>query len=441
MTAISSCIVFLVVIINFFLLDSNIYQGVKVEGMNLSGYNHEDATQLLKVWQEERRNRILRLDFGGKTFQLVASTIDFNVDISDALDAAWHYGRKGTWWERIKKIRDAHENGHNIFIGVTYDEVKLNHIIEQWQSEIERPAHNATFSMMTGKITPEELGYRLEVDVLRPLILQSLIADEDTILTLPVTTLYPKVTNEDLAHTGIHKALSVYTTIFNSQDANRASNIKLAVGKVNGYLLQPGEKFSFNEIVGPREKSSGFKEAMEIMDGEFVPGVGGGICQLSSTLYNAVILANLHVIERYNHSKALSYVPLGRDATVAFGVLDFKFANDTLRPLMIVAETHENELTVGIFGEQALLEKVEIIAKDQEEIMPTIIKEPDNSLYLGETKLERLGKPGVALTIMRVVRLHGKVIKQELLSKDIYPAEDSLLKVGTKLLPFIVKDQ
>lgn len=443
MTAISSCIVILLllVLIMYSLLYSKIYQGVWVEGMDLSGYSREDATQLLTVWQGERHNKVMMLNFGETTFQLEASSIDLDVDILGALDAAWSYGREGSWWQRIKKIRDAKENGYNISLALTYDEMKLNHLIEQWQKKIERPPRNATISMTTGRHIPDQQGYRLEVDAVRPLLLQSFIKSEETAVTLPVTTLYPEVTADDLVRMGIHEALSVYTTVFNSQDVNRVANIKLAAGKVNGHIIYPGEIFSFNDIVGPREKSYGFKEAMEIVDGEFALGIGGGICQLSSTLYNAVILANLDIVERYNHSKALSYVPLGRDATVAFGTLDFKFINNTLSPLMIMAEVADNELMVGIFGQQAIIEKVEIIVKNQEKIPPAIRKEQDDSLYLGEIKLEKQGKPGLNLTIMRVVRLKGQIIKQEILSKDCYPAEDTLLKVGTKSPPFVDKFQ
>lgn len=419
------------------LLYSKIYQGVRVEGVDLSGYSREDATQLLTTWQKECHNKKIILKFGEVKFQLEASSIDFDIDILSALNDVWRYGREGSWLQRIKKIRDAKENNYDISISITYDEMKLNHFIEQCQKKIENLPRNATISMTTGKLIPEQQGCRVDVDTMRTLLLQSLIKNEDAVVTLPVTILYPKVTADSLARMGIHEALSVYTTVFNSQDVNRVTNIKLAASKANGHIIYPGEVFSFNDIVGPREKSYGFKEAMEIVDGEFALGIGGGICQLSSTLYNAVILANLDIVERYNHSKALSYVPLGRDATVVFGTLDFKFVNNTPRPLMIITEVNKNELMVGIFGQQAIKEKVEIIVKNQEQIPPIISKEQDDDLYLGETKLEKQGKPGIALTIMRVVRLKGQIIKQEILSKDCYPAEDTLLKVGTKKPPFV----
>lgn len=438
MTAISSCIVigiFLAVMMPS-LLNPKIYQGVRIEGADLSGCSQEDAAKLLKIWQDKRHNQVIMLNLGERIFKLEAKDIDFDVDVQNALTDSWNYGRDGSWWQRLKKIREAEENGYYIPVGVTYNEIKLNRLLEEWQNQIERPARNATLSMATGGVVSEQQGYKLEINELRTLILQSFLQSEDTVVNFPLTILEPGVTADSLMCMNIHELLSAYTTVFNHQDINRSTNIKLAASKVNGQIIYPGATFSFNDTVGPREKSYGFKEAMEIVDGEFVPGVGGGICQLSSTLYNAVILANLDIVERYNHSKVLSYVPVGRDATVVFGILDFKFINNTASPLMIAAEVNEDRLMVGVFGQQSLTDKIEIITKNQKKILPVIRKEQNDNLYVGETKLEKEGKEGISITVIRIVRLKGKIIKQEILSNDCYPAEDALLKVGTKTPPF-----
>lgn len=442
MTAASSAIIISLSVI--FLMPPlsypNVYQGVKVEGVDLSGRSREEATQLLKSWQKKRSDQYITLYYGDMVFKLDAASIDFDFDINAAIDAAWNYGRDGSWWERLSKIRSAEQNGYNIPLGTRYNEVKLNHLIEQWQGMIERPARNAALSLTTGGLIPEQQGCRLESDALRPLVLHAFMKGEDNALALPVTTIYPEVTADDIASTGIREALSVYTTTFNSQDANRTANIKLAARKANGHIIYPGKVFSFNEVVGPREEVYGFKEALEIVDGEFVPGIGGGICQLSSTLYNAVILANLDIVERYNHSKPLSYVPLGRDATVAFGVLDFKFTNNTPGPLMIMAEVTGNKLMVGIFGKNHIAETVEIMSIKQEPIPPETIKKPDDTLYVGETKIEKQGKSGPAVIVVRIVRSQGQEIKREVLSKDRYLPEDTIVKVGTQIPPFVRED-
>lgn len=438
MTAISSCIVIgvFLAVIRPSVLNPKIYQGVRIEGVDLSGCSQEDAAKLLKIWQEERHNQVMMLKLGERIFKLEATDIDLDFDVQNALAASWNYGRDGSWWQRLKKIRDARDNGYYISVGVMYNEIKLNRLLEEWKNQLDRPARNATISMETGEVVSEQQGYQLDINELRTLILQSFLQSEGTVVNFPLTILEPEVTTNSLMRMNIHELISSYTTAFNQQDINRSTNIKLAASKVNGQIVYPGATFSFNDNVGPRDKSSGFKEAMEIVDGEFVTGVGGGICQLSSTLYNAAILANLYIAERYNHSKALSYVPVGRDATVVFGILDFKFINNTASPLMIAAQVNGDQLMVGIFGQQSLAEKVEIITKNQKTILPVLRKEQDNSLYVGETKLEKEGKAGISVVVIRLVRLKGQTIKQEILSTDCYPAEDTLLKVGTKIPPF-----
>jgi vancomycin resistance protein YoaR len=209
-----------------------------------------------------------------------------------------------------------------------------------------------------------------------------------------------------------------------------------AARRINGYILYPGQVFSFNQVVGPRDREHGFKEALEIVDGEFVPGIGGGVCQVSSTLYNAVLLANLAIVERTNHSKPLGYVGLGRDATVAYGALDFKFANDTGAPVVILAEAAKNRLTVGIVGREPLTVAVEIVAADRQVILPAVVKKQDPELYLGETRVDRQGKPGYEVTTLRVVRTGGREIRREVLARDRYQPENTVVKVGARLPPF-----
>jgi len=423
------------------LSNPNIYKGISVEGVDMSGRSREEVAQLLSVWQNKHHDKNIVLSYGEMVFRVNAANIDFDIDVDAALDAAFSYGRDGSWWERVSKIQTAAQNGYNIPLRAKYDEVKLDVLIEHWQGMIERPASNATLSMLTSDLIPEKQGCRLETDTLRPLVLDAFIKSEDNVVALPVTTLYPEVTVVDMVRSGISQALSVYTTAFNNQDINRTANIKLAAGKANGHIIYPGKIFSFNEIVGPREKVYGFKEAIEIADGEFILGIGGGICQLSSTLYNVAILANLDIVERYNHSKPLSYVPLGRDATVTFDALDFKFANNTSMPLMIMAEVNDNKLMVGIFGQSPIAESVEIMSVEQELIPPGITKKQDDTLYLGEFKIEKQGKPGYAVTTIRVVRSGGQEVKREVLSKDRYLPDNTIIKVGTQIPPFARESQ
>lgn len=421
---------------------SKVYKGAIIEGVDVSGYNREEVVELLSAWQSQYHNKSIVVQHGDTKFKVDAANIELHVDVNATLDEVWNYGRRGTWWERLKIIKTGWKEGYPISLAIKYNENKLNSLVDQWKSKIDRPARNAVFNLWTGAVVPHEQGYTLEDDILRPLILETFKkSDSNNKIILPVKVIDPKITVDDLTNAGIHEMVSSYTTTFKSEDINRTDNIKLAALKTNGTILYPGTIFSFNEVVGPREKEYGFKEALEIVDGEFVPGIGGGICQVSSTLYNAVLLANLNIVERYNHSKPLSYVPLGRDATVAYNALDFKFVNNTTEPLLIVAEVEGNKLVVGILGQRSLAETVEIKNENREKIPPTIVKKEDANLYIGETMVGQEGNPGYKVTTVRVVWLKGRQISREVLSKDVYLGEDTIVKVGTKIPPSMEKDK
>jgi vancomycin resistance protein YoaR len=317
----------------FFLFSSSyskVYKGAMIEGVDVSGYNREEVVQLLSAWQKQYHNKTIILQYGDTKFKVDAASIDLDIDINATADEVWNYGRRGSWWERLEIIKTGWKEGYPISLVIKYNQNKLNSLVDHWKEKIDRPSRNAVFDLWTGTIIPHEQGYTLEDDILRPQLLETFKkSDSNNTILLPVKAINPKITVDNLTNAGIHEMLSSYTTVFKNEDANRTDNIKLAALKTNGTLLYPGSIFSFNEIVGPREKECGFKEALEIVDGEFVPGIGGGICQVSSTLYNAVLLANLDIVERSNHSRPLSYVPLGQDATVAYDALDFKFSNNT----------------------------------------------------------------------------------------------------------------
>lgn len=420
------------------LYGSKVYAGIMLEGVEVGGRTKDEVAQLLQVWQKEQQAKAIDIYYGETMFKVDAKSIDFDLDVDSTVEEVWSVGRRGTVWEKIKNIYLADYQGYRIPLRVKYNENKLVEMMDTWKETVDRPPRNATLSLLTGGIVPQEQGRKLEVEALRPLVLQALKKPDVTSVALPVTPLYPAITVSDISQTGIREVLSKFSTEFNPKDVNRSANVRLAATKINGHIVYPGQTFSFNETVGPREKSYGFKEAMELVDGELVPGIGGGICQVSSTLYNAVLLADLTITERYNHSKPLGYVAMGRDATVVFGALDFRFTNQTEAPIMIMAEVDDDELMVGIFGQRRLAKAVEVFSVDQRMIPPTVIKKQDATMYLGETKVDKQGKPGYEVTTVRVVRDRDKELKREVLSKDQYLPDNTIVKIGTQVPPFVV---
>lgn len=413
------------------LFAQTIYPGVKVANIEVSGKTRDELAQMLYVWQKEQKPKPILISYDSSIFRIEPENLDCTIDPEATADAAWQVGREGSWWVRLKKIRDTRAEGWSIPLKIKYNEGKLDAIIVQLQESVNLPPRNATLSLQAGGIVPEVEGHEIDIAALKELILVAVDKAEGGSITLPVRPVYPEFTADDLTESGIKELVAIYTSVFNIEDDNRTTNVKLSAQKINGKLLYPGQIFSFNDTVGPREKSHGFKEAMEIINGEFVPGIGGGVCQVSSTLYNTVLLAGLSIVERTNHSKPLSYVPLGRDATVADNALDFKFANNSSAPVMIVAETVGNKLNVGIFGQRIFDKNIDILTADQRLVQPRTIKKADPSLPPGETKVEKAGKPGYEVTVVRVIRDNaGRELKREVLSRDKYSPDNTVIRVG-----------
>ncbi|MBO8158313.1 MAG: VanW family protein [Thermosyntropha sp.] len=198
---------------------------------------------------------------------------------------------------------------------------------------------------ITGEIIPEQDGIIVDVE---KTLSKVLAADENEKLDLEIIKIHPRYSAEDLER--VNRIIGSYYTYISGSYA-RFNNISLGSKAINNVIVWPEEVFSFNETVGPRTPERGYMPAPIIMMGSMDVGYGGGVCQVSSTLYNAVLKAGLEVIERHMHSKPVHYVPKEMDATVDYGSLDLKFKNNTLNPVIIKSEVKNGRLVVQIWGE------------------------------------------------------------------------------------------
>jgi vancomycin resistance protein YoaR len=180
------------------------------------------------------------------------------------------------------------------------------------------------------------------------------------------------------------------------------TNIKLATCAINGVILLPGEVFSFNEVVGPRGPEYGFVEAPELVNFELVPGYGGGICQVASTLFHAALLAGLDVVEHHNHSRPSTYISMGLDATVAYDYLDLKLGNNGVSPVLFVAGIGEDRLEVAIVGKKWTPETIRLEIGEIEEIPPPVEQVVDPTLLPGEILEEEKGLSGYKVKVERI---------------------------------------
>jgi vancomycin resistance protein YoaR len=221
-----------------------------------------------------------------------------------------------------------------------YLEKEVKALVEEMAAALNKPPRNAYFDKETGQIIPEKNGQRVNVSATIKRIME---APPGTALSLVTVSIDPEFTASFFS--SFDRVVGQYHTWIGG--GTRSKNIVLAARSINNTLLSPGEIFSFNAVVGPRTLEKGYEFAPIISGGRIIPGIGGGICQVSSTLYNAVLDGELEVIERYPHSKPVYYVPPGRDATVT-DYLDFRFRNSSSSYLMVKSSTVGGKIEITI---------------------------------------------------------------------------------------------
>lgn len=286
---------------------------------------------------------------------------------------------------------------------------------------------SATVSKEDGKtIIPEKVGVQFDVEEARTIIGDGSAASYE----IPVTTTAAKVTAEKLEEVLFRDTLASCSTSLNEGNVPRTNNVRLASAAINGTILNPGEEFSYNNVVGERTTERGYQSAGAYSGNEIIDEVGGGVCQPSSTLYMAVLRADLEVTQRVNHSFTVAYTPLGEDATVSWGGPDFCFKNDTDYPIKILAEQSNGQLTMTIVGTKTSDKTVTTRTEVIETYTPQRIEKKDNSMMVGQSRVEVSGIPGYSTRTYKIITENGQTT-EELANTSNYIKRDEVVYVGT----------
>lgn len=303
--------------------------------------------------------------------------------------------------------------------------------IEKIRNEIYKEPQDAYFTKNPFTIHPHVNGVDLSISMEEA---KAKIANAtENEITIPLKISTPKVTTNQIGTEAFPNRLGTFTTYFSTADGNRTSNIKLATRKINGVVLMPGETFSYNKVVGKRTAAAGFKSAHAFSGGKVVDEIGGGICQVSSTLYNTVLLANLQIVERRNHHFNTGYVKPGTDATVAWGGVDFKFKNSRNYPIKIVGSVSGGSVKIDIYGlKQENEYDVVIESQILQRTARKVVYQDDANLAKGQQKVIQSGYDGIKSKTYKVLKQNGKVISKTLLSTDTYNTQNKIIAVGTK---------
>ncbi|AHF07195.1 VanW family protein [Desulfitobacterium metallireducens] len=331
--------------------------GVKIGDINVSNLTPAEAKQKLEstiIPILDQPLEFMIKSTATETVKVPLRDLGLTYNLEEGVDQAYQLGRDGNILQKALSKYHA-QRGTTILLPLdfTWDKEKLQKTLHAKFSSYNKPLTDATFKITPDNqmvITKETLGQEVNLDALTSSI-ENLDPLHPTSLEVPIRVLdQPQMTAAQLEAMKITGLKAKYSTWFDASNTERTENVRLSAKALDGVVLTPGEEFSFNKTVGERTSSAGYKEAFIIVNDEFVPGLGGGVCQVSSTLYNATINANLEITERHPHSLEITYVPPGQDATVAYPYLDFKFKNNTSGLLLIRSAVQGNTLTFQLYG-------------------------------------------------------------------------------------------
>ena len=326
--------------------------------------------------------------------------------------------------ELLKDINTAQE-----YIEIPVTEKKPEEIdIDKIHEEVYKEVQDAYYTKDPFTIHPEVEGVDFNVEEAK----EQLKEDKEQ-YEIQLTITKPKVTTAQIGSEAFPDLLATYSTRYDGGDRDRTTNLRIACQKINEKVVLPGETFSYNQTLGVRSTATGYKNAKVYENGEVVDGIGGGICQISSTLYNSVLMANLDIVERKNHQFVTSYTPAGRDATVVYGMTDFKFKNTRKYAIKIKASASNGVATVSIYGIKEENEYTVSFSTRTVSTIPFTVKYvDDNTLAVGTEKVKQKGANGIITETYITKSLNGKVVSTKLLSKDTYNAMQRIILRGRK---------
>ena len=302
--------------------------------------------------------------------------------------------------------------------------------LDKIYSEIHTEAKDAYYTQNPFTLYPHVDGVDFAISMEDA---KKLLEEDKEEYIIPLKITHPAITTDKIGSEGFPDLLGEFSTTYNAGATARTTNLRLASNKINNTVVMPGETFSYNKVVGERTVAAGYKEAPAYAGGKVVNDIGGGICQITSTLYNAVIFANLDIVSRSNHQFVPSYVKAGRDATVVYGAIDFKFKNNRKYPIKIKSTVSGGIAKVQIYGMKEETEyEVKIETKITGSIPMQTTYEDDPTLEQGKQKVEQKGHNGTYSEAYKVLYLNGKVVSRTLLSKDKYNQMSTIIKRGTK---------
>ena len=416
------------------------YPGIVIDGVDVSGRSLNEVLVSLREHEESLRQQVnVTLACGSQVWKVTPDDLDYHTNYESVVRDAFQLGRVGTVREKYEAIRKMDQTGTVFTIDRGCDVSLLKIITDDIASGLSKEMQNARVAdfdvdTLSFTFTDASEGYYVDADQLYQSALsaiQSGVGGQTIVISQK--TLTPTVTRGELE--GTFGQITETRTSTSGSNDNRLNNIELALASLNGVCVSPGETFSFNATVGQRTKERGYRSAGAFVDGLLAEEVGGGICQVSTTLFNAVAKANLTITARQPHSRMVQYVDEGKDAAVSWPSQDFKFTNNTEYPVYIVAGLNEtgNRCIISIYG-QLLPNGMSIVIESEvtEKLEPGEDKyNYTTSLPTGVKKLVEAAREGCKAVAYKIyLDRNGNEIKREILCRSTYAASGAVYRVG-----------
>lgn len=419
---------------------TTVYDGVTVGPVEIGGMTKEEAIKAVNAYVEELLTKKVTLSLQGSDERIEATIADtgFSWVNQEIIDKASDLGKSGNVLRRYKTKKDMEHAPQTFEIEFAVDEEKIRQCIEANLQTLEVPAVDAVLERTEEgfSIIPEKSGITVDVSASVQMVRSYLLNEwnyEDCTIQLVGTELTPTLTKAECGKVEA-EPMAEFTTAYKSSSEARCGNIDAAVAKINGTVLLPGERFSCLEHMVPFTAENGYFPAGSYLNGKLVDSFGGGVCQVSTTLYNAVLLAELEINQRNNHGLTVGYVQLSSDAAIAESSgMDFVFTNNTKAPVYVEGFTENKTVTFRIYGmderpENRTLEFKHVITEVLEPPADVVTEDPE--LPAGTTRVTQGSHTGYRAELYKYIYIDGVETAREKVNSSYYAPAPNYVSVG-----------
>ena len=414
--------------------DPVIHKGIYVDEIDLSGMTVAEAEAEVNAYAGRLEEETLTLEIFDEQVEVTLGELGLRCTNMDVIEEAAQLGKTGNAIKRYKERKDLEHENKVYNLSWMVDSASVRNFVSTECVKFDSEAKDAALKRVNGsfEIVDGNTGTKLDVEGSVQAILNYIENDwnkENGSVVLPVETDYPRGSEEELSR--VKDVLGTFTTSYSTSNGSRSKNISNGAQLINGTVLYPGDTFSTYEVVSPFTTANGYEMAGSYLNGKVVDSLGGGICQVSTTLYNAVLLSELEVVERSNHSMIVTYVDPSADAAIAGTYKDFKFKNDTDAPIYIEGVTADKKITFTIYGEETRPSNrsIKYVSKTLSTTDPGVIIVADPGQPIGFRAVDSAHR-GVQAELYKHVYVNGVEESVTKVNKSTYNASPRTVIIG-----------